>query len=254
MKLSISKIKLFKACRRAYQLKYIEGLEPVQTSDSRQTGLSYHEKLEQLYTNGDFDHDLSKESAMALAYKKYIYPQFNCHKAEEWIEMDLPGGDKLIGRLDGISDDGLLVEHKTTSQDITEEYEYNLQWDEQILAYMLMTGAREIYYTVIRRPTIRQKKNETEEEFFWRMVEWYDEETESKIRLLRIGRTDEEIDEFRKAVEAMATEINSASNFYRNTAHCRCYHTMCDYASVCLYYNPDQEYIDFTKEKRDGNS
>ena len=33
-RLSISSIKCFKACRREYELKYIEGLEPVEKPDS----------------------------------------------------------------------------------------------------------------------------------------------------------------------------------------------------------------------------
>ena len=68
MILSISRVKLFKACRRAYELKYIEGLEPVSEAESLTIGKSYHSKLEDLYKNGDFDaSDLSKESAMATA-------------------------------------------------------------------------------------------------------------------------------------------------------------------------------------------
>lgn len=250
MRLSISRIKLFKACRRAYELKYIYGMEPVEVAESLQTGLSYHEKLEQLYANGSFDIDMSKESAMACAYQKYIYPKFKCKRPEEWFEHKLMTGDVLVGRVDGIADDGKLVEHKTTSAEITEEYEFSLQWDEQLLAYMLMTGSREMYYTVCRKPTIRQKKNESDEEFFWRMVAWYDEDTDSKIRLLRISRTDEEVEQFLDAVEKMAYEMNHTDHFYRNTSHCRHWGRMCEYAPICLYYNPGQEYVEFTKVER----
>ena len=158
MRFSISRIKLFKACRRAYELKYVEGLEPVQSADALQTGLRYHDILETLYKDGNlsaYDGNYSKELAMATAYQKYVYPKFRVRACEEWKSYKLCTGDELVGRLDGIAEDGRLVEHKTTSSDITEEYEYNLQWDEQILAYMLMTGVREIYYTVCRKPTIR---------------------------------------------------------------------------------------------------
>lgn len=251
MRLSISRVKLFKSCRRAYQLKYIEGLEPVEKSDALQTGLSYHEKLEQLYKDGFFDvTDYTKESAMAMAYKTYIYPEFTVKSVEDWKSYTLRSGDTVVGRLDGIAEDGRLVEHKTTSQDITEEYEYNLQWDEQLLAYMLMTGQREVYYTVCRKPTIRIKKNETEEEFFHRMVEWYDEDTESKIRVMLISRTDEEIEQFRQELEQMDAEMNQTTNFYRNTNHCKCWGRRCEYSSICLNYDPAQEYVEFVREAR----
>lgn len=252
MNLSISRIKLFKSCRRAYELKYIEGMIPVEPAETLQTGARYHERLEELYKTGDVDtSDLSKEAAMAVAYKKHIYPHFKCKSVEEWQHYELPTGDTLIGRVDGIAEDGRLVEHKTTGSDITEEYEYNLQWDEQLIAYMLMTGAREVWYTVIRKPTIRQKKGESEEEFFHRMVSWYDEDTDSKIRLMLIGRTDAEVEEFAAGLSSMAEEIKNTKNFYKNTNHCKCWGRRCEYASICLDYDPNREYVEFVKNKED---
>lgn len=248
MVLSISRIKLFKSCRRAYQLHYVEGLTPVNTSEALETGLNYHERIEELYKDGGVDiTDLSKEAAMAAAYMKYIYPKFRMRVPEEWISYPI-GDDTLIGRADGIAEDGRLVEHKTTSSEITEEYEYDLQWDEQMLAYMLMTGAREIWYTVCRKPTIRQKKGETDEEFFDRMIAWYEEDTESKIRCMLLTRTDEEVAEFEQELKKMVFEMNHASNFYRNTGNCKRWGRRCEYASVCLHYDPEQEYVEFTKE------
>ena len=248
MQLSISRIKLFKACRRAYQLKYVEGLRPVETADALQTGLNYHEMLEQLYTDGKFENDLSKEAAMVTAYQKYIYPQFKMNTVETWVEYPLPFGNTLIGRVDGMAEDGKLVEHKTTGQSIREVYEYNLQWDEQILAYMLCTGAREMYYTVCRKPTIRQKKNESDEEFYQRMVEWYDEDTDDKIKLIEVSRTDEEVLEFAHDLYKMVTSMKFCKNFYKNTSYCTHWGRRCEYASVCLHYDPEQEYIEFVKE------
>ena len=124
---SISKVKLFKACRRAYELKYVYDLVPVERAETLETGLSYHRKIEELYRTGDVDtSDLSRESAMAKAYEKYIYPRFKVRSVEDWFEFLLPNGDKLVGRTDGITEDGDLVEHKTTSQEIGEDYEYGL--------------------------------------------------------------------------------------------------------------------------------
>lgn len=249
--LSISRIKLFKACRRAYELKYKEGLIPVETATALQTGTNYHEKLEQLYRDGDFDaSDFSKESAMATAYKKYIYPKFKVKAVEEWCRYE-DGDTPLIGRVDGVTEDGDLVEHKTTSLDPL-EYEFNLQWDEQLLAYMLMTGARKVWYTVCRKPTIRQKKNESEEEFFNRMVEWYDEDTDSKIKLIAVERTDADIARFVEEYKNIRDDISLAyryNDFYRNTCHCNSWGRRCEYSSVCLNYDPNQNYVEFTKKE-----
>lgn len=245
--ISISRIKLFKACRRAYELRYVYGLRPVQDAEALQIGHNYHDKIAQLLETGDFDaSDLSKESAMAMAYKKYVYPYFKAVSCETWLEK---GG--FHGRVDAIADDGSVIEHKTTSGDIGEDYEYNLQWDEQVLMYMYLADCRSIWYTVCKKPTIRQKKNESEEEFFQRMVDWYDEDTESKIRYFKVTRTDEEVQEFVAELWRTASEMKNTDFFYKNTSFCHKWGRMCEYASVCLHYDPNQEYIEFTKEEVD---
>lgn len=249
--LSISRIKLFKACRRAYELKYIEGLEPVATAESLQIGTTYHAKLEQLYKEGQFNaSDFSKESAMVTAYQKYIYPKFKVKAVEEWKRYWLANGKLLIGRVDGEIVDGVVVEHKTTSKSPA-EYEYDLQWDEQVPAYMLMTGVRSCYFTICRKPTIRQKKGETEKQFFDRMVAWYDEDTDDKLAVYLITRTDAEIEAYEQELNDIAKEIEGCKNYYRNTCHCNTWGRRCEYASVCLHYDPEQEYIEFTRREKD---
>lgn len=262
MKISVSSLKQFKQCRRAYELKYVEGLEPVHVAEALEVGKSYHALIEGLYNVGclppAYD-DWSKELAMAEAYKKYIYSKFHMTAVEEWFSYQLSEDDVLVGRIDGYADDGCLVEHKTTGSKITEEYEYNLLWDEQILAYMLATGTRKMYYTVIQKPTIRRKGEESEQEFYERMVAWYDTDTSSKIRLLVIQRTDAEVEAFRRHLVQMCLEMKECytrRNFYRNTCACNAWGRRCEYSSVCMYYNPEYEYIDFVKNERrdkDGN-
>ena len=252
MRVSISKIKLFKACRRAYELKYVYGLEPVEKAEALQTGSSYHKLLETLLTVGDLyavEEDYSKEQAMASAYWKYIFPQFKVNVCEKWFEKNL-NGNRIVGIVDGIAEDGVLVEHKTTSMD-TFEYELGLERDEQILMYMWLTGKRKMWYTVCRKPTIRQKKNESDEEFFHRMVEWYDEDTDSKIRTFPVVRTYAEIEEFEKSLAIVVDEMECAPHeaMYRNTCHCKTWGRLCEYAPVCLHYDPNQDYIEFTRKE-----
>ena len=259
MNLSISRIKAFKSCRRLYELKYIENLVPVQQPETLEIGKSYHSLLERLNGgenlagNPEYSGDYSKEMAMARAYERYIFPQINVAEAEKRLEMDLVNGDRLVGIVDGIAKDGHIVEHKTTSQEITEAYEYGLLWDEQILAYMLMTGKRKVWYTVCRKPTIRQRQNETDEAFFYRMLDWYDEGADSKIRLLEIERTDEEVDAFHGDLLRMADEMRHTGYFYRNTCHCEKYGRRCEYSSICLNYDPEIPCIAFTHREEQFN-
>ena len=256
MKISVSRLKTYKACPRLFYFKYIENLEPVDKPEALVVGSNYHKRLEEMY-NGEEDiaeDDFSKERAMAEAYRKYIYPNFKVKSAEDWFEFPLKNGDTLIGITDGIAEDGCLVEHKTVGSEITEEYEFNLQWDEQILAYMLATGSRSVYYTVCRKPTIRQKQSETEEEFYNRMVEWYDEDTDSKIRLLKISRTDEEVERFENELlyflDHQIPKDENEQEYYRNTCHCHAWGRRCEFSSVCLNYDPEQMYSQFERVER----
>lgn len=249
LRLSVSRAKLFKACRRAYEFKYMEKLIPIKKSDALETGTQYHQFIEDLNKKGDFDIEHTKSCAMACAYKKYIYPRLHYKKAEKWLEKDMQTF-KLVGRADGIAEDGAIVEHKTTGIDL-EEYKYNLQWDEQLAVYMYLTGARKAYYTICKKPTIRQKKAESEEEFFDRMVAWYDEDTESKITLLEVVLSDDDIARVIEELSVVASEItvaeNDKSKLYKNTCNCKAYFTPCEYASICMNYNPDESYIGFEK-------
>lgn len=256
MQFSISKIKLFKACRRAYELRYVEELLPVDRSEALETGSNYHALVEQI-NKGNFEpvveEDYSVANAMARAYAKYIYPQLGgvFQDTEKWLELEI-GNDLFVGIVDGIAADGSIVEHKTTSETNLDKYEYYLQWDEQILAYMLLTGRRKVYYTVCRKPNIRQKKDETEEQFWRRCVDWYDEDTDNKIRLIELKRTEDEVIDFRNALYEMINEIRAAEaskTFYKNTCHCQKWGTMCEYAEVCLHYDRNQKYIGFCRKE-----
>lgn len=256
MRGSISRLKLFKACHRAYYFKYVEDLEPVQKPEALETGTNYHELLEWLYKHGDLDgveEDNSKELAMAYAYWKHIYPKFRVTAVEEWKSKSC-GTHTMIGIVDGIAEDGSLVEHKTTSIDL-DEYEYNLQWDEQMLVYMWLTGTTSIWYTMVRKPTIRQKKDESDKEFFQRMIEWYDEDTDRKIRVVKLERTEEQIKDCVRELEWTMDDIEALgevdiNRWSKNTCYCNHWGRRCEYANICLNYDPNENYIEFVKGEK----
>lgn len=251
MQLSISAIKLFKACRRAYELRYVYKVTPIQTSEALETGLNYHKMIEDFETTGKLPELTSKEAAMAMAYAKYIHKDMPMFVPEQWFECKIGRGKQLIGRLDGVSvDNKAVIEHKTTSVNSIDEYEYDLQLDEQLMAYLMATGFNTVYYTVCRKPMLRQKQNETAEEFSLRCFEWFSDDTYDKIRLIKVFRTDEEIEAFRDELRMIFKQVSDAEKhglFYRNTCHCKAWGRKCEYASICLHYDPEEEYIGFEK-------
>ena len=249
MRISASRIKAFKSCRRMYELKYIENLIPIEKPQALEIGSNYHKLLECINSGisiAGFSDDYSKEMAMAIAYERHILPKVHCKNVEVWFEKRI-GNDVVVGRVDGITDDGHIIEHKTCSSKITDKYEYDLMWDEQILMYMFLTGVRKIWYTVCMKPTIKQRQFESDEEFFYRMIEWYEDDTDSKIRLFEIERTDEEVVEFEQELLRIIDDMNAAPHYYRNPCHCNMYGRRCEYSSICLHYDKEQQYIEFMK-------
>lgn len=254
MRLSATKIGDFKCCRRMYYFKYIEELLPIRDTLPLEQGKSYHDKIEQIYSKGWFTPTGDKTDAMAMAYEKYIYPKFKVKSVEDWFSIKV-GNHNLVGRYDGIAEDGTIVEHKTTSMDADENYEYKLAWNEQILCYMLAKGINKMYYTVCKKPTLRQLKNETLDEYITRCCNWYDIDTDKKIRVIQITRTQEEIDEFREHLKVIGSEMvvceHNQNLLYRNPQHCNQYNSLCPYASVCLNYKKGTDYVGFINNKKE---
>ena len=257
MKLSASLVKTYKMCRRKYELKYLEELEPIVKSQALQDGTNYHEMIEGFYKGKGVGYEEGmnpKICAMALAYIRFVYQEKEelrkIEYAEKWFEYPLTSKHSIVGRNDAITVDGIPVEHKTTSGDVDDEYVYSLQWDEQILTYMLANSINEMFYTVVRKPSIRQKQNETDAEFFNRCCEWYEVDTEKKVRVIKVTRSFLELEEHRKTLILIAKEIENCKNFYRNPNACTCYNKRCEYSQVCLNYNPQLEYVEYKKKKR----
>lgn len=250
MRLSNSRIQCFKSCRRKYELKYVENIVPVQNAEALERGKSYHEKVEMILKGEEFAFDDPKTDAMALAFKKYILPEVGQVKAvEEWFERELPDGNVLCGKCDGRLADGKILEHKTTSADLDDAYIASLQNDEQILTYMWAYGVNEILYTVCKTPTIRIKKDESEDDFRQRCLEWYDTDTPLKIGTIDVFRMTDEIREFGDDLEAISDEISHCKRFYRVPSHCMKWNRPCEYMGICRNFDPQMEYIGFERRK-----
>lgn len=250
MRLSNSGIQCFKSCRRKYELRYVEGVTPVQSAEVLERGRSYHEKVEMLLKGEAFDFDDPKTDAMAMAFQKYVMPKIGQVEAvEEWFNRELPNGNVIVGRCDGRLKDGRIVEHKTSSGDLDEAYIAGLQNDEQILTYMWAYGVNHILYTVCKTPTIRLKKDEDEDSFRQRCIDWYDEDTEHKIGTIDVYRSPEEIAEFEQDLNEIADEIDQCKRFYRVPSHCMKWNRPCEYMSICRNYDPQMEYAGFYRRE-----
>ena len=241
-------------------MKYKYKVYPIRKTDSLERGLGYHKKVEQILSTGDFERDAdAKTNAMAEAFKKYIIPKMSGNildgaKPEMWFTKETRYGHTLIGRVDGYNASyRCLIEHKTTSGSIGGDYWEGLENDEQILSYMYGMGVNHIYYTVCQTPTIRQKKDESDEEFEERCIKWYSIDTDTKICANTEFRTEDEIQEFAEQLDCVIDEMENCTLFYRNPNHCKKWGRMCEYFPICKHYNPDKNYIGFVKGEENAD-
>lgn len=249
MKVSNSQIQCYKSCRRMYELRYVEGVVPNVRSEALERGSNYHDKVEQLLKTGEFDVDFTKASAMATAFKKYIYPRLHPVAEEEWFGYETAYGDNMIGRIDARNADGAIIEHKTTSLNIDELYWYSVQTDEQLMTYMSAYHVTKAYYTVCKTPTIKQRKTETDEDFFQRCIKWYEEDTSIKIAMREVYHTNDELKDFLSEQALTIKEMSECKLFYRNRGHCNKWGRMCEYAPICQHYDPNETYIGFERKE-----
>ncbi|MBR5314261.1 MAG: PD-(D/E)XK nuclease family protein [Clostridia bacterium] len=255
MKVSNSQIGCFKACRRMYELKYIHGLEPVKTAETLQRGLSYHQGVEAILRGEKPETDDPKIRAMLAMFAANT--SFSVEDIEKWFEYQTASGHTVIGRMDAVSASGTPIEHKTTSGLIDGEYMNRLELDEQIPTYMLATNKTMLTYTVISTPTIRQKKDEDEEAFFNRCVEWfYDSNRAQKFVVSQIALSQNRLTEFAEEQNAVINEMATCKLFYRNPSHCMKWGRLCEYAPICMHYDPNMEYIEFKRReiRENGNT
>ena len=238
-----------------YELKYIYNLEPVQTSSAIKRGLSYHEKIEQILRNSDHSFDCDdnlKTNAMARAFQEYVVPQLelrNIANVEGWFEYSLPSGHLVRGRYDAVCSNGRVVEHKTTSGLIDGAYLKRLDMDEQIPTYLHASNGNLVCYTICSTPSIRQRKYESSKSFESRCFDWYENGNYQKITMLELYRNDKQLERFVSEQDAIVEEMSHCRNYYRNPSHCVKWGRLCEYAPICMEYNPNQEYIQFKRRE-----
>lgn len=242
--LTASMLGTFKRCPRRYELEYIYDLKPSEPSEALAIGSSYHANVENILRHEDYNHE-GLAGKMAEAFEKYIDWQNWYAIPEKEFRVRLSRGLYLKGRLDALTYDGLPVEHKTTGQSNMEKYIDHLAYDDQIAIYMLATQSQRAVYTIIQKPTIRQCKNETEEEYLKRISEWYSPE---HVMSVNVVRTAGELEAKREEIIYLSKQIRQTKMFWRNPNTCAI--TSCPYASICLNYEPDMQLVGYERKNK----
>jgi hypothetical protein len=238
-----------------YEIGYLDGLVPDVTPEALEVGRKYHQYVEMAIKGLPIPHDLSREEAMAVTFRDRVLPVLPPDmETEKWLSGTLLSWE-LTGRMDAYSEsEHAVIEHKTTSLNLDGEYAESLMHDEQALMYCLLSGTRKYVRDAIRKPTIRRKSKETEAEFFARMLEWYAEDPDEKVRVFRVEFSPADICSFSDSLGSLIGEVENIGYFWRNRAHCSCFGSKCAYAPLCHEkISRDSAYAGFHwKEERNG--
>ena len=148
----------------------------------------------------------------------------------------------LEGVFDGVFPGGppRLLEIKTTSR-LDSSYLERLDLDWQVSAYLAVASVmyqarvREMVYRVIRKPSIKQRKTETLEEYTERVASDYEDRPEFYFEEVLITRTDQQIERWWYEAWEMHERILRIENggmTVRNSGHCLDF-GRCTYFDLC---------------------
>ena len=288
-KLTNSMRSKFNACHRAYKIAYVDLIRPAKASEALTFGTAMHALLEAYWTgaNPDFSKttgDEFKDKTLIALYDGYIekwglkdYLNYERIDAEIGFEAPLmnpeTGGVSktwvLAGKIDAIAKDKttgkhIIVEHKTTSQDIGPGSDYwkKLPIDGQVSGYYV--GASTLgydvdvcLYDVIRKPTIKPYKatpeenrkykkdgtlyagqhetDETPDEWYARLKADIAERPEYYFQRIEVVRSESDLSDYLFDMWAVGREIADAERigrWSRNPNACSVYGS-CEYFDVC---------------------
>ena len=265
--LTYSSMAAFKSCKRAYYYRFVLGLTPRLKRESLRLGSLVHlglEKgredalasLEGVYPSSQEESNELETmritaNAMLQGYEEALDPLDLVDK-ELKFELTIKNPAtrrmspkfRLSGKADGLAkkDNGYwLVEYKTAGQ-IDKSYMDRLSLDAQVTTYIyglqrqLGINLNGVIYRILRKPTIRQRKDESLYEYQDRLVKDYLERPEWYFHEEILYRSQEDLEEFERELWQVAQDLKDTlktGRWYKNTSRCADY-GLCQYAPLCL--------------------
>lgn len=156
-------------------------------------------------------------------------------------------GVTCVGEMDACgTEDGerVILELKTTSATISPGSSYwneKVHTDNQITTYLaaakaLGWGATKVVYDVIRKSLLRQKVNETDEDFEVRILSDIADDPDKYFRRAVMVRMDHEHEAFVRDLVGhvrLMQFVQTLPETPRNTSSCFTFHRPCDFFDVC---------------------
>ena len=240
--LHASEMKLYLACPRKWHHAHASRRVPRAEPGALTRGRAVHRWLEGWWSGSAAE--LPEDPiarACCLGYDAYWQaPPLGHWVVEERFPVDI-AAVSCAGTVDALNDDGLtIVEHKTTSQDITPGSMYWRQvvtTDVQVSMYRAAFPGATILYDVIRKPALRplragKPNEESAEELVARCIAAMAEEPEKYFQRATVVRLESEDEAFARDVVSV-DRLRRGSEHPRSAANCFAYGGRCGYYSVC---------------------
>lgn len=245
--LHASEAKLLLHCPRKWELAYRLRRVPARPAEALSRGTAVHEWLARWWSAGDAttlpEDPIARACCIGYA-AVYEGPDLANVSVEVPWQATI-GGVPCAGTLDAMGtgtgpsseqDASLvIVEHKTTSQDISPGSVYwrsVVTTDPQVSMYRAAFPRAKILYDVIRKPALRQKTAETYDELVGRCVEAMVADPTRCFRRAYIVRLEAEDAQFAADVQAIDA-MRRLPMLPRNPASCFAYGQRCDYFDCC---------------------
>lgn len=280
-----SSLTLFATCHKKYNYRYRQNLIPTETPVYFAFGSAIHKALELYLDPKNYRTEDAKNSALSVfemygldvqdkckaiaLFEKYTETYKDDKFYSQHVEFEFCQPLKsakgysskfydLRGKVDAIiniSGRWYIMEHKTTSA-CNDAYKARVSFDKQIALYALavqdalnieISGA---LYDVLEKPSIRLKKDETEEEFLKRCLSSISEE--NFYRQLVVFNP-EYLTGVREEIWQQTQELTHCKKndaWFGNQSSCINYGTPCEYMPLCKAFGKLEQCAELYKTER----
>lgn len=253
---SHSELSTFRECPRKWSLRYRLNRVTRTPSDALRTG-----KRVDLALRGDAVELPPQERALVEGHAmRWADSKLHVTQDGVWFTARISDDVEVIGELDAIGTvDGheVIVERKTTSQDIGPGSQYwrrVMHVDPQVSLYLIARPTAEfVLYDVLRKPALRGKAGETDEQLHRRTLATIAEDPEKYYQRAHIVRFEEERRSHVRDVLGTVHLMQAAERDPpRNVDACFRWGE-CEYFSVCsgeVTIDDESRYMDRSRSHR----
>ena len=235
--ISNSELSCFRRCPREWQHRFIDNRQSLVEGKALGTGKRVHAALA-----GEGVELTTVERAMVRGHAaRWRHAPLDILSHNVAWEATI-GMVDMVGEFDGLTATQ-IVEHKTTSEDISPGSAYwrrVVNVDPQATTYLAAARALKlpqtsVLWNVIRKPLLRLKNAETEAQFFARLLEDMASKPDWYFQRATIVRLEHEHDAFVHDVESWSLAMDSSSHTRapRNPDACMKFGRECDFFGVC---------------------